>query len=199
MKIPGLVLAAALLVVFAGCQDQAKKEMTLQIDSLRLEKSQLKSSLEHCNDETQQLKGRVRTLSALDQTVRSENPYEPQRVEIANYTGFYDSNKDGKKDILIVYIQPIDDRGDIVKTAGAVDVELWDLDRKDGKAMLAAWHVGPEELKKRWAATLIKISYKLVFDLTGKIQQLDKPLTVRMVFTDYLSGAVFERQMLCKP
>jgi len=183
----------------AGCEDAGSKSpLTEQISTLRREKIQLTHQIEQSETEKEQLKKQIQVLSNLPED-RLENIYRPQRIKITRYTNLYDKDKDGRKEKLIVYIQPIDEEGDIVKASGAVDVQLWDLNKEDGQALLGQWHVKPNELKKLWFATLITINYRLTFDVADKIDKFEEPLTVKVTFTDYLTGRVFEEQMVIKP
>ena len=172
--------------------------MEEQINALRTESSQLQSQIERSRTEAKQLKKQLEVLSGLPQE-KLQNLYRLQKVKIGGYTNLYDKNKDGKKEKLIVYIQPIDEEGDIIKAAGAVDVQLWDLNKDSGHALLGQWHVKPDELKKLWFATWLTINYRLTFDVADKIDRFDDPLTVKVTFTDYLSGKVFKEQKLIKP
>ncbi len=65
--------------------------------------------------------------------------------------------------------------------------------------MLAKWHVKPDELKKLWFDTVLTSNYRLAFDVNDIVKSFDKPLTVKVTFTDYLSGKVFEEQKIIKP
>lgn len=194
-----IILAGCLLAVAAGCESTDRKAITEQIESLRLERMQLMHQVEQSKAENEQLKKQVQVLSGLKPEVRFENLYRLQRLKINSYTNLYDKDKDGKKEKLIVYIQPMDEEGDIVKATGAVDVQLWDLNKKSGQALLGQWHVEPNELKKLWFATLITINYRLTFDVADKIEDAEEPLTVKVTFTDYLTGRVFNEQRVIKP
>jgi hypothetical protein len=83
--------------------------------------------------------------------------------------------------------------------AGSVDVQLWDLNKKGSEALLGQWQVKRSELKKLWFATLITINYRLTFDVGDKVEKFDEPLTVKVTFTDYLTGKVFKEQKVIKP
>ena len=192
-------LLGCLLAAVAGCESTGTRiPLTKQLRILKQENAQLQNQAEQSAAETEQLKKQVQTLSGLPQD-KLENLYDIQKIKITRYTGFYDKDDDGSKEELIVYIQPLDEDGDIVKAAGSVDVQLWDLNRENGQALLGQWHVGPEELKKNWFATLITINYRLTFDVSAQIKGLEGPLTVKVTFTDYLSGRVFNEQRVIKP
>jgi hypothetical protein len=184
----------------AGCENGDKKSlMAKEIISLKGEKTELKNQIVQSKAETEQLKNQVRVLSELPSEVRLENLYDLQKITITRYTNIYDKDEDGKKEELIVYIQPIDEQDDIVKATGTVDVELWDLNREQSHALLGRWNVPPDQLKKLWCATLITINYRLPFDVSDKITGKEKELVVKVTFTDYPSGKVFQEQKIIRP
>jgi len=195
-----LILAGCLLACSAGCENASSKSpLAEEINTLQQEKTRLARQIEQFAAENEQLKKQIRVLSGLKPEVKLENLYRLQRVKITKYTNLYDKDKDGKKEKLIVYIQPMDEDGDIVKASGAVDVQLWNLNRENGEAMLGQWHVKPSELKKLWFATLVTINYRLTFDVADIIDEFEEPLTVKVTFTDYLSGRVFKEQKVITP
>ena len=185
----------------AGCENanSIKTPLVEQIGKLTEQKTQLENQLEQTRAENKQLKKQMHVLSGLPEQVKGENLYRLGKIVIGGYTGFFDKDKDGEKEKLIVYIQPIDEEGDIVKASGTVDVQLWDLNKEEGQALLGQWHVKPGELKKLWFATLITINYRLMFDIADKVKSFDEPLTVKVTFTDYLTGKVFKEQKVIKP
>ena len=202
MKIENIkltILAGCLLVFVIGCEGTSRKVPSAErVRTLRQEKKQLTRQLEQSRTQNEQLKKQVQVLSGLPED-KLENLYDLQKIKLTRYTGFYDKDKDGKKEKLIVYIQPIDEDDDIVKATGAVDVQLWDLNREDGQALLGEWHVKPNELKELWFATILIINYRLTFDIADKIDNPEEALTVKVTFTDYLSGKIFKEQKVIKP
>ncbi|HUU16759.1 MAG TPA: hypothetical protein VMW72_06395 [Sedimentisphaerales bacterium] len=190
------------LCVVAGCENanSQKSPLVEQIGNLTKQKKQLDNQLEQSRAENEQLTKQMQVLSGLPEEVKGENLYRLEKIKIGKYTGFFDKDDDGKKEKLIVYIQPLDEEGDIIKATGAVDVQLWDLDSSEtNQALLGQWHVEPGELKKLWFATLVTINYRLTFDIGDKVRSFDEPLTVKVTFTDYLSGKVFKEQKVIKP
>ena len=199
-KMVGVTLAACLLALAVGCEGPNNRVSPAdQVETLRRQKSQLTARIEQLETQNRQLQKRVQTLSGLPEGQRGVNLYPLESVRIGRYTDFYDKDGDGRKEKLIVYIQPIDEQGDVVKAAGAVDVQLWDLNNQADKALLGQWHVEQQELKKVWFATLIIINYRLTFDVADLVKTFDEPLTIKITFTDYLSGKVFEAQKVINP
>ena len=191
------VLAGCLLAIFGGCENGGKKRISLadQIEKLQQEKTQLISQVEKTEAEKKQLKEQMQVLTGIRAEVKLEDLYTLQKVGIHRYSGFYDKDEDGKKEKLIVYIQPMDRQGDIIKVPAAVDVQL---ENWNGKR-LGQWHVGVNELKKHWFSTLIKGNYRLMFDIADKVDDFTEPFTVKVTFTDYLTGRVFKQQRAIKP
>jgi len=193
-----ITFLAVLLFAATGCENN-KSTLTEQIAALRQEKIDLTHQLKQAQADNEQAKRQIQLLSGLDAKTRLENIYDLQKIRITRYTNLYDKDNDGRYEKLIVYIQPLDAEDDIVKATGTVDVQLWDLDKPEDKALLGQWSVAPDELKKMWFATLITINFRIAFDTTDIIDKYDRPLTVKVTFTDYLSGKVFTEQKVIKP
>jgi len=188
-----------LLLLITGCATPDEKEsLVAEIEQLTQENTQLQKQIEQSDAENKQLRQQVQVLSDLPEGVKLENLNRIEKVKIGRYTGFFDKDKDGKKEKLIVYIQPVDEQGDTIKAVGIVDVQLWDLNKADSEALLDEWRVESNELKELWFATLITINYRLTFDITDIIESLEEPLTVKVTFTDYMTGRVFKEQKVIK-
>jgi hypothetical protein len=193
--------ALCLLAFVSGCNN-AYTESPLQerVETLTIQQKQLENQLEQSTAENEQLQKQIHTLSGLPEQLKGENIYSVQNIEIGKYTGLFDKDNDSTKDKLIVYIEPIDEQGDVIKAAADVEVELWDLSKTDGSALLAKWpSVKSDELKKLWFDSMLKINYRLTYDITDIVKSFDEPLTVKVTFTDYLSGKVFKKQKVINP
>lgn len=182
-----------------GCNGpNASQDMLAeQLRELNQEKAQLESQIEECKAENQQLKERVDVLTGLSADQRKL--YNIERIEVGRFTNFYDKDDDGQKEKLIVYVQPIDEQGDIVKAAGSVEVQLWDLNEQANQALLGQWNLNPAQVQKRWVTTLLSNNYRLMFDIADKVEDFSKPLTVKVSFTHYLTGTVLQEQKVIEP
>lgn len=186
-------------ILVTGCANPEKKDSTdVQIEQFKQENKQLQKQIKQSDKENEQLKQQVQVLSGLPENVKLENLNRIEHLKIGRYTGFFDKDNDGKKEKLIVYLYPTDEQGDAMKATGTAEVQLWDLNKTDGQAMLGQWKVEPDELKKLWFETLVSIYYRLTFDVADIVENLEEPPTVKVTFTDYLTGKVFNEQKVIK-
>jgi len=193
------IYASTLLLFLAGCGigTERKTPEELQAEKLQQEKGSLTGDVERQKAEIERLRAQVRELSTLKD--KQTNPYELTTVRIAKISNFFDTNRDGIQEKLVVYVQPVDTEGDIVKAAGAADVQLWNLNNPNGQALLGQWKVEPAELRKLWFDSLTTTGYRFTFDRPEAVGVFSKPLTIKVTFTDYLTGESFRAQQVIEP
>jgi len=195
-----LFTSCFLIFLAVGCQQQDKgAELASEIEKLTEEKAQLQEDIEQSKRENKQLKKQLQTLSGLPVDVRLENMYNIERIKLGRLSGFFDKDDDGKRETLIVYVTPYDKEGDGVKATGSMNVQLWNLSNPEEQALLGEWDVPPDELKELWFKTILAVNYRLTFDISGRVEDFDAPLTAKVTFTDYLSGRVFKDQRVIEP
>ena len=187
------------LFSLAGCRNTELEKAQLQIEQLQAQKTTLADKVTLLEKENGQLAKQIQTLRSFGTTIDYKDIYDLQRINIADYTNVYDNNDDGKKETLIVYLKPIDAYGDKIKAAGVVEVQLWDLDKPAEQALLKQWKIEPAELKRYWVVALLGVNYRLSFNIEGVVANYDHPLTIKVKFTDYLSGKTFEEQKVINP
>jgi hypothetical protein len=195
-----------LSLVFAfGCGNtgsSGKPTLSQEVQQLTAQKTDLQNHLEQTKTENDRLKKQAESLSTLPGDKRADAIYHLKSVKIGRFTNFYDKDKTpgatGKKN-LVVYVEPIDETGDSIKASGTIDVQLWDLNKKESEARLAQWQLEPNEIKTLWLSGAFSSGYRLSFDAAGIVDKFDKPLTVKVNFTDYLSGATFTEQFIIRP
>jgi len=194
------VIVALVFGVACGCQKQEQSQESWDhIKQLGTEKLTLKEQNEKLQSENEDLRKQIKTLSAITPEVRTEVVSVIKKIEIGKRSGLFDKDKDGIKEKLIVYVRPSDETGDTVKVPGSVEVRLWDLNNESSEAMLASWQLGPEDIKKLWASTLMTNYYRLTFDVSEILEGQDQELTVKVRFTDYISGKCLTAQRLLLP
>lgn len=200
-RLSGLILMTLAPILLTGCGTGHERQdpLELTVEKLRQEKAGLAGDLEQCRVENAQLGRQIKAMAKLPPK-EGDNPYKLTGAKITRYTNFYDKDSDGKKEKLIVYVQPVDTDGDVVKAAGDVSVQLWNLNRPADQALLGQWQVPQAQLHKLWIDTLLGSAYyRLTFDSPLPPEVLAAPLTVKVTFTDYLTGELFRDQHVIKP
>ncbi len=192
-----VVAALAVCALVLGC-DGGTEKLFDQIKLLAEERTELKLQVEKLQGENAELTKRAETLSALGPAVRLDVLGRLASIEISGRSGLYDKDKDGTKESLVVYVRTIDDAGDAIKAVGSVEVQLWDLEAQDD-ARLAQWRIKPEELKRLWSSTVMTSYYRLTFDVSKLLGDNEKELTVKVTFTDYITGNILRKQKVIQP
>ena len=175
-----------------GCRNDVQTSLWEQNKTLSETKTELTLEAERLRQENALLAGQVSTLSGIEAGARAA--VVPQTVRIGRHSGLYDKTNDGSEDSLVVYVEPVDANQDVIKAAGSVQVELWNLGVGPENARLAAWEVGAEALKGQWGRGLLGAYYRLTFPLEGVVLGDRTELTVRVRFIDYLTGKTLTDQ-----
>jgi len=194
MKFLFSIVTGCLVFGLLGCGNDSSNSLWEQIKQLGREKTNLKLEVEKLESENEDLSRQVEKLSALGAEKRVDFLSKTSRIKIGRRSGLFDRDNDGKKEKLIVYVKTIDAAGDAVKAAGDAVVQLWDLNAEEGEALLGKWEIGPAELKRMWAGTVMTNYYRLEFDVSELVKAEQQELTVKVRFTDYVTGKVFDEQ-----
>jgi len=214
----GLCLCGC-IILFAGCQEKAKSpksqgsKVLVGVKPAEQSEAAIKRENAELKAENKQLKEQHETLMGIDKPARIEAISTISSIEITNRCGIYEKTKDSndagraaagsaptsKKKMLVVYLKTIDDMGDVVKAPGAVKIELWNLNAEPNEALLSSWQIEPKDLRKRWSGSLLTSYYKLQFDVNSILSKKEKELTLKVEFTDYLTGKIFKEQKVIKP
>ena len=199
MRYSIVVVTGCLAVLLSGCADSTEQLLWDQVAQLGRQKTSLTLQVEALEKEKATLSEQVETLSALDGQVRLDALSNFEKVELSKRTGLFDKDDDGTLESLIVIVVPFDDAGDKIKAAGTVEVQLWDLNADADDALLSEWNIEPEELKSKWMGLMLTDYYRLKFDVGSLINENTRELTVKVKFTDYLTGKVSRAQHVIKP
>lgn len=199
MKKQMMILAGYLLPFFLICGCESESALLEEKFQLQKKNQYLVNQMEQLLLEKNQLADRITTLSGLDEKIRLQTISTIDRIEIRPRTGLYDKDNDGKKEILVVYLKTLDDESDAIKAAGTVDLQLWDLNRSPENALLEQWQISPVKLKKSWAGTFMTGFYRLPHNVGYKLTGKEKQLTVKVKFTDYLTGKILNDQKTFEP
>lgn len=186
----------ALVGGIAGCRNEVQTSLWEQIETLSEEKTELSLEVERLQRENKTLAEQVSTLTALDKDVRTAGLSVPEKIRIGRHSGLYNKTQGETPDSLVVYVEPMDAAQDIIKAAGRVQVELWNLIAAPERAKLATWNVEADALTMLWGRGLLGAYYRLTFPLQGVLKGDEKELTLTVRFTDYLTGKTLTDQCI---
>jgi len=177
-----------------GCNGVKKPPAEPGVD-LEQENTRLKRQI---IEQDKQIEGLKRQLARL-RGMPSENLdqlVQVERVEFGRFTRAHDKDKDGFEDGIMVYLTPLDRYGDNIKVAGEVEMELWDLEAAEGERQMGQWHFGMEELRKYWLGGPLTDHFKFELDWPSGKRPAHEHLTVKLKFSEALTGKVFEIQKM---
>ena len=96
-----------------------------------------------------------------------------------------------------MYVKPIDQHGSVLKAAGQVTIELYDLAANPNENLIGKYEWTVDETAKRWFSGFV--SYHYTFECPWPSSPpKHRQITVRVSFVDYLTGKTFTAQKLCK-
>jgi hypothetical protein len=190
------IVVGALLLMAAGCQGPETTNKWDKISRLENERANLTAKVLDLEGKNEQLTQQIGTLAKFDRELRFDIVSNLDRVVINKRSGFFDKDDDGKEETLIVYVTTYDDSGDVVKTTGDINLQLWDLSKEPQEALLCQWDVAAKELKQLWMGMMMTNYFRLPYKVAGLVDESQKEYTIRIKFVDYLTGKIFQEQMV---
>ena len=177
----------------AGCggPNKANIELRKQNQALRKQVKELERAREADAATIRSLQGTDRAVTTLP-LERLESLYTTHGLRIGKLTGGFDTDRDKPGDELLkVYAVPLDRTGDLLKAAGSFTVELFDLsDEKEVR--IGQWAFSAEQTPELWHGQVL--SYGYVLPCPWQTVPEHENLTVKVAFTDALTGRTFTEQ-----
>jgi len=187
-----IMLVGLAVILLAGCRSENKRTWDTLV-KCRQDNSKLSIRIQELETQKAELTERVQTLSGLDAKTRFETLDTLEKIRIGKRTGFYSKDKNSAPETLTVYLEPVDTAQDTVKAVGKVVIELWDLNAPEDKAKLNEWTLEPDQLHKSWGGNIFSSYYRIKLPLEFTPEQHTE-YTLKVTFTDYLSGKVLTDQ-----
>jgi len=183
---------AVIAFLATGCAAQPQSD-------LRRELLLAREQIARQGDELAAREETIRTLEQRIDSIRAISPddlkktFHPTSVEIASLSGGY--NDDGKPgdDGVVVYLRPLDDDGDVLKAAGEIRIQLYDLSASPGSTLIGEYVFPVEDARKLWYGKLMTQHYTLHCPWKHGPPKSTE-LTVRATFVDYLTQRVISTQ-----
>jgi hypothetical protein len=194
---PSVVAVALIAAALAGCSSPSKANIALrkQNAALRQEVDALKMAQQSDADAIRRLEAGATTVPVLPQ-VRVDKLFTTHGLRLGRLTGGWDGDvsKAGDEGIQ-VYTVPTDQEGDEIKATGAFVIDAFDLS-KGSDARIGRWEFPTTETSKRWLGNALQ--YGFIFELPWQQLPSGDDVTIRVTFTDELTGRVFNAQKAVK-
>jgi hypothetical protein len=186
------LLAASLLA--GGCSkspgEVALADQLAQSRRQVIELTQRKEALEYrLNQQDQQ----ISTLVGLDGG-RMDHLFTVEKINISRYSSAVTADGSGPgRDAIRVYVECLDRDGSGLKAAGAIVIRLFDLSAKPEEVLLGECSWPVDQVGRCWRDGLLAYHYDLLCPLPKGVA-LPDVVTIRVQFTDYLTGKVLSAQ-----
>jgi hypothetical protein len=188
------LLAAASGLTGCTPQDGARElELRNQRDAAVRRAGQLTEQVETLSTELRHKDRQIATLRGLE-GVDVEKLYTTRRIELGRFTGGIDTDGKPGHDAIRVFLTPIDREESPLKRAGSVTVQLYDLAADEDATLLAEFDYPPDKAGKHFASGLMVYHYSFDCPLPGDRPLDNDKLTVRVTFTELLTGRTVDAQ-----
>lgn len=187
----GVLLLACLA---GGCDNPtAERAHALEMRVVELEQALATrgEKIEDLNAQLAHQQEQIRTLQTLGEK-RMEFLPRVDGVEIGQHTGGLDADKQPGHELVKVFVLPRDSDGSVIKAAGSVTLQLYDLALPEDQTLLVENTIDVEDLSKHWSSGFMTYHYSFELPLPQPLQH--EELTLRVAFTDYLTGRTHSAQ-----
>ena len=195
-----VAIVLASLSAGGGCDGAAQNQSRLDLAAARDQATRLEQANLSLRAQVASQQQQIQTLQALGGPDRLKKLFQVQRIQLGRHSGGVDLDGIAGDDGIRVYLRPIDQAGSVIKAAGAVKVQLFDLAAEEGETLVGqrTWTV--DQLASEWAGGFLSYHFSLTCPWAAaatKSLPAHKQITVRVEFIDYLTGKTFSAQKLC--
>lgn len=135
----------------------------------------------------------IAELRGMDPETWQELVY-PVKIELARWSGAYDEDGRPGDDGLVLYIQPIDREGHVIKAAGELKITLLDLADPTAPVVIAAYEFDAPTTRGLWYGRMMTQHFTVRCPWPPGGEPRHDRITAQITFTDLLSGAVLTTQ-----
>ncbi len=191
-----VAIVLASLVVGGGCDQATQNQARMELAAVSDQADRLQQENLLLSEQVASQKQQIATLQSIGVPDRLYKLFRVQRIKIGSQSGGVDLDGMEGDDGIRVYLKPIDQAGSIIKAAGTVKVQLFDLTSESGETLIAqkTWTV--QQLSDQWASGFVSYHFTLTCPWTSA-PPANNQITVRVEFVDLLTGKTFSAQKLC--
>jgi hypothetical protein len=184
-RLPALALAALAALGLAGCRNRGE----LVEHELRARDLQYREALE----ELSRIESHNQALLLELEALRGGSKLTPEqaaqvfgvkRIVFGRGTGGFDNDGLPGDEALQVIIEPRDAADHTIKSPGALQIAVLEINFQGVKVPIGEWSVSPDELRKSWKQTLLSTGYVLRLPWKALPQSENVRIVARMILPD---------------
>ncbi len=118
----------------------------------------------------------------------------PEKIELARWSGAYDEDDRTGDDGLVLYIQPIDRDGHVIKAAGELKITLLDLAEPTKPVVIASYEFDVPTTRGLWYGRLMTNHFTVRCPWPPAGEPRNDQITAKVAFTDLLTGVTLTTQ-----
>ena len=198
-----LSIASVVVVLVAAALSSGCSSPNVASIKVRRENQELRNKLAEFERREQGHLAQIRAMESKSTTVpslpieRLENLFTTHGLRFGRLTGGADLDpKQPGDEGLKIYVVPTDGQGQPIKAAGTFVVEAFDLAKGDG-ARVGHWEYPLDQAAKNWFGQAMLYTYVLPAPWQQQRPE-HADLTIRVTFTDALTGRSFTEQKAVK-
>ncbi len=187
---------ALLSLLLAGCYSPRDADLRREISTLREQLRAREHELATQKASLDELTSRlaiVRGISADD----LKKIYYPERLVIDKISGGGSYNKEPGDDGVTVHLRPIDRDGDVIKVAGDIRIQLYDLAAPASETFIGEYFVPADQVGPLWHGQFLAGHFTIKCPWP-KAPPKHSEITIRATFVDYFTQRVVTAQATCK-
>ena len=186
----GLVACHAAPRNFQNVNDQLRRQNLQLQQQVQALQDKLRLAEEDAQSLRQQRLAQTQPMSA---DVQALVP-TPVGLRLDRYSGVVDADRDGRPDLLRLYVKPRDARGRFVTLVGTLTVQAVDIAPHQPPRLIVERTFSPQELDQAYRSTWMGTHYTLEVPLPPDQPPAAGELTVKLTFTDAVGGATVNAQ-----
>ena len=179
-----------------GCWHPSDVEARREVLRLRETVAQQKNELAAQEETISKLNKQLDTVRAIKPEDLAKIFY-PVQLVIDSLSGGYDSDGKPGDDGVVVYLRPVDADGDVLKVAGEIRIQLYDLAAPPRQNLIGEYVIPVDEARKLWYGKFLTNYYAVKCPWPHGPPQHSE-ITIRATFIDYLTQRVITAQQTCQ-
>lgn len=180
-----------------GCADTVPTQQFLQVQresqAAKEQVSRLESQLSDEQKTTRNLQEQVANVRGMDKDIIGQLIL-PVRIELARQSGGYDTDGKPGDDGIVLYVQPVDKDGSVIKAAGSFKVTLLDLSKPTEPVVVSSYEFDVPTTRGLWYGRFMTNHFTIRCPWPPSGPPASDEITARVEFTDLITGRVMTAQ-----